>query len=44
MDKYYFIVKQQVKLLMHTLNQTLKLNASTMDSQQVIPLHIKQWM
>ena len=29
---------------MYALNQTLKLKASTKDSQQVIPLHIKQWM
>ena len=29
---------------MHALNQTMKLKASTMDSEQVIPLHLKQWM
>ena len=29
---------------MHAPNQTLKLKASTMDDQQVIPLHIKQGM
>ena len=29
---------------MYSLNQALKLKASTMDSQQVIPMHLKQWM
>ena len=29
---------------MHGQNQTLNLKVLTMDSQQVIPLHIQQWM
>ena len=33
-----------MKLLMHALNQTLRLKASVMDTQQVIQLNIKQCM
>ena len=45
MGEYYFIEKQwDVITHARPKYQALKLKASTMDSKQVIPLHIKQWM